>query len=251
MGAPNTILLLQGDAEARLLADAESALHALFPGTDATLVSAWMTRPDWLGAAAPAAPASLVASGLLPASDARTLLAQPHRLVILPLLPAVAAPALRHRDGGQFLAHACLRARWSAAQRARVAAECQELPPLDADAAIAAIEPLVVRLLEAGAAVAVCNAFRHVREPLACQRGEGRLPLREQLRALNLGLARLSQRTGCFVFDIDRPLAQEGGAPLDADCFGGEGRAAEIALDEFAALLLDALPDGFLPLEST
>jgi hypothetical protein len=53
------------------------------------------------------------------------------------------------------------------------------------------------------------------------------------------------------VFDIDRPLAQEGGAPLDADCFGGEGRAAEIALDEFGALLLDALPDGFMPLEET
>jgi hypothetical protein len=251
MGTPNTILLLQGDAEARLLADAEVAIQALFPGTDATLLSAWMTRPDWLGADAPGAPASLVANGLLPASDARMLLAQPHRLVILPVLPAVATPALRHRDGGQFLAHATLRAGWSAAQQAQVAAECSELPPLDADAAIAAIEPLVVRLLDGATAVAVCNAFRRVREPLACQRGEGRLPLREQVRALNLGLARLSQRTGCYVFDIDRPLAQEGGAPLDADCFGGEGRAAELALDEFAALLLDALPDGFAPLEES
>jgi hypothetical protein len=36
---------------------------------------------------------------------------------------------------------------------------------------------------------------------------------------------------------------------LDADCFGGGERAAEIALDEFAALLLDAMPDDFMPLE--
>jgi hypothetical protein len=144
-----------------------------------------------------------------------------------------------------------LRAGWSAAQQAQVAAECSELPPLNAEEALAALEALVVQLLDGGAAVAVCNAFRRVREPLSFQGSEGRAPLREQVRALNLGLARLSQRTGCYVFDIDRPLAQEGGAPLDADCFGGEGRAAEIALDEFGALLLDALPDGFMPLEAT
>jgi hypothetical protein len=73
--------------------------------------------------------------------------------------------------------------------------------------------------------------------------------LREVIRRSNLEVFRLSQRTGCFVLDFDRPLAQEGGASLNADCFGGDDRAAEIALDEFAALVLDAIPDSLMSSE--
>ena len=108
--------------------------------------------------------------------------------------------------------------------------------------------PVIERLHFQGSAVAVCMAFRHVREPLEFRVTDGAPTLRTRVRELNLEIARLSQRTGCFVFDMDRPLAQEGGATLDADCFGGDGRAAELALEEFAALALDALQDNSMPM---
>jgi len=240
-----SILLLQGDAEASYLAAAEVAVQTAFPDADATLTRAWTTRPDWLGPLASHAPASLIELGILPDESVHALLAQRHDLVVVSLLPAVATLALRHRDGGMFLAHQGLRASWDNQAQETVAAECVELLPLTPDAAVALFEPVVERLQAEGTAVAVCTAFRHVPEPLEFRRQEGSTTLRESIRRLNLQIARLSQRTGCFVLDIDRPLAQEGGSTLRADCFGGGERAAELVLDEFAALLLDALPDGF------
>jgi hypothetical protein len=70
--------------------------------------------------------------------------------------------------------------------------------------------------------------------------------LRERVRCTNLEVARLSHRTGCFVLDLDRSLAQRGGGPLGADCFGGAAQAAELAVEEFVALIADALPDELL-----
>lgn len=113
------------------------------------------------------------------------------------------------------------------------------------------LEPIILRLQEAGAAVAVCTTFRRVQEPLQHRRAEGPPALREQIRRCNLEATRLSHRTGCFVFDLDRPLAYEGGATLDADCWGGGERAAELALDELMALLLDAVPDVVMAAEAT
>lgn len=239
----NSILLLQGDAEASLLADAEIAIQTVFPEADVVVNRAWATRPEWLASASEGPPRALIAQGILPDEDARALLAERHQLVILPLLPLVATPALRHRDGGAFLAHRGLRARWDAKGQATVAAECSELPAPTPAAAAESLEPLIERLLGEGTAVALCTTFRHVAEPLQF-RNTDQLTLREMIRHTNLQIARLSQRTGCFVLDLDRPLAQEGGATLHADCFGGGERAQEIALDEFAALLFDALPDG-------
>jgi hypothetical protein len=240
-----SILLLQGDGEASLLADAEIAIETVFPNAAITLTRAWATRPDWLASDTAAPPAAFVQQGILPDADVRALLAQRHQLVILSLLPAVAMPALRHRNGGVFLGHRGLRAGWSAAAQAAVAAECVELLPLAPEAAAALLEPVVERLLAEGTAVALCTAFRHVPEPLQFRRDPGGTSLREIVRRMNLQALRLSQRTGCFVLDLDRPLAQEGGAMLQADCFGGGQRAKEIVLDEFAALLFDALPDSF------
>jgi hypothetical protein len=248
--ARNSILLLQGDAEASLLADAEIAIQTVFPDADVTVTRAWATRPDWLMPDAAGPPAMFVQRGFLPNEDARVLLAQRHRLVILSLLPTVAIPALRHRDGGVFLAHRGLRAGWDAKAQLAVAADCVELLPLAPEAAATLLEPVVERLLAEGSAVAVCTAFRHISEPLQFRRETGSMALREIVRRTNLQVARLSQRTGCFVLDLDRPLAQEGGVPLHADCFGGGERAKEIALDEFAALLFDALPDGFAVAEA-
>jgi hypothetical protein len=245
----SSILLLQGDAEASLLADAAQALQALFVDREMQLLRTWMTRPDWLDLSGPAAPESLVRLGALPADDVRTWLERSHRLVIFSLLPMVSAPAMRHRDGGAFLAHRGLTAGWPSDVAAAVAADCREEAPLSPRAAVAALEPVIERLQAQGTVAAVCTAFRHVAEPLEYRRQVGAPTLREQIRRINLEAARLSQRTGCFVLDLDRPLAQEGGQSLRADCFGGDGRAAEIALDEFAALVLDALPDDFLPSE--
>lgn len=237
-----SILLLEGDAEAYWLADAQDILQAVLPNPDVQLVRAWATRPDLLAATAPPPPPALRSAGLLPDQDPRALLAQDHALVILSLLPAVALPAWRHADGGCFLAHRALQAAWSPAVAARLAAECVLEPPMAPSAAAAALEPVIEALHARGAAVALTTAFRHVPEPLAHRPFPGDA-LRERVRSCNLEVARLSQRTGCFVLDLDRPLAQEGGATLGADCFGGGARAAELALDELVALVLDALPD--------
>ncbi len=207
---------------------------------------AWAPRPDQLDPAAPPPPHALRRDGLIADEDPRVLLEQGHRLVIFAPLPAFALPALRHRDGGIFVAHAGVQQPWSAQAAQRIAAECAMEPPLEPADAVRALEPIVERLLEAGTAVAVCMGFRHVNPALPHGSPFDIAGLRERIRRGNLEVAQLSQRTGCFVLDLDRPLAQEGGAALESDCFGGSGRAADIALDEFTALVLDALPDALL-----
>lgn len=240
MAPERTILLLQGDAEARLLADADVALEAVL-GPGIRLVRAWAPRLDWLadGMVAPVEPG-------VPLQPVAGLLAAGHRMVILAALPSIACTSLRSADGTRLLAHQGLPAGLAGAGGPAGADDA----PLAPSAVIAALEPQLEALLARGVAVAVCGGFRHVREPRRCRAGDGAVPLRDRIRELNLGLARLSQRTGCFVLDLDRPLAQEGGAPLECDCFGGDGRANEIALDELAALALDALPDEMAGLDA-
>ena len=48
---------------------------------------------------------------------------------------------------------------------------------------------------------------------------------------------------GTGMLDLDRPLAERGGGPLDADCFGGAADAAELAVEELVALIAEAVPD--------
>jgi hypothetical protein len=249
MSTLTPILLLQGDAEARLLADAQPAIESVLPDRQVQLLRAWITRPDWLDAEAPGPPETLRRRGLVENLDVRVLLEQPHRLVIISFLPVAAMPALKHRDGGVFLAHQGLREHWSPEDAALVHAECEPQPALSPHEAALAFEPIIDRLQQRGAAVAIVTAFRHVREPLRHQASVGLPPLRELIRRANLEVARLSQRTGCFVLDLDRPLAQEGGDPLATDCFGGTGQAAELAMEELVALVMDALPDELMPAE--
>ncbi len=245
----NSILILDGDAESRLLIDAEAAVQAIFADQDIRVARAWSTRPDWLDAGGVELPRALVGSGALRGADAAALLREPHRLIILSTLPAVLFPTLRHRDGGAFIAPRGLRATWSTDQATRIAAECTEEPPMLPVDAAAALEVLIERLHGRGAAVVLCTTFRHVRRSPEVPGLAEMAALREIIRRMNLEVARLSLRTGCYVLDLDRPLAHEGGAMLDADCFGGEGRAAELALDEFVAVVLDAIPDAVVPQE--
>lgn len=259
MSAELSILLCQGDAEARLLADADAVLPALFPERDVRLRRVWAPHPDWLDLKSRVVPLALYGGGL-PADassedkssatstqDVRDLLEEPHRLVIFSVLGAVMLTA-RGEAAGAWLSYRGLEQEPRESGSSAAAAEREALfgpAPMSPRAAVQALAPVIERLQMSGMVVAVCNAFRHVREPLR-HRASGDGDLRQRIRALNLEVARLSQSTGCFVLDLDRPLAQQGGAALDADCFGGDGRAAEIALDEFAALLLDALPDELL-----
>jgi len=83
MTTTSSILLLQGDAEASLLADGEVALQAVFPDADVQFIRTWATRPDWLADDA-AAPPAFLADGAAGPQDVRALLAQPHRLVVQP-----------------------------------------------------------------------------------------------------------------------------------------------------------------------
>lgn len=243
------ILLLQGEAEARLLVDVDAAIQVVFAGQEVSVLRAWSTRPDWLAAGGPAAPRALIESGAYPDIDVRALLEKPPRLVVFSLLPSVTLPALKHREGGALLAPQSLLAGWTPETADRMSAECTEEPPMSPAEAAAALEPIIERLQERGAAVALCTAFRHVRTPPEEDGRARAAALRDVIRRLNIEVARLSQRTGCFVLDLDRLLAHEGGVALDADCFGGDGRAAEIALEEFAALLAEALPDDITAFE--
>lgn len=238
MAEPGTlsILLLQGDAEAQLLADAELALALVFPDREVRMVRAWMSRPDWLRSDATA----------VQVREARDQLEQPHNLVILSLLPAVAVRALRLGSGELLLEHREVRGQWSAEQAAANDAACTVQAPLAPQDAAAALEPIIGGLQQRGAAVALTTGFRHVREPLQHRHIGDPRTLRERVRRTNLEVARLSHRTGCFVLDLDRSLAQWGGGPLGADCFGGGAQAAELAVEEFVALIADALPDELL-----
>jgi hypothetical protein len=245
------ILLLHGDAEARMLADGSTFLGAALPHLDVEVTAAWSGRPDLLSPDAEPPPESYRREGIVPDVDIRQLLTVPHRLVILSPFAGVAVPVLRHRSGGSFLVHRGIRERWSGEAAARVARECSELPPMSASEASALLAPVIEELQARDTIVALCTAFRHVREPLDHRRQGGPPSLRERVRSTNLEIARLSQRTGCFVLDLDRALAEEGGAALAADCFGGDGRAAEIALEELLSLVFDALPDDAIAMEAT
>ena len=249
MIAPVTILILQGDAEARLLADAGAVLQEVFPHLDLRVTFAWSTRSELLAPDAPGIPGDLVSRGLMPAIHSKDLLQQPWRLVIFSLLPDAALPILRCASGDAFVAHRGLREAWSPEERSWVDSEfrADELP--DPAASAGALEGVIEQLQQRGVVVAISTVFRHVSEPLEHQRGQGAASLRERIRRTNLEAARLSHRTGCFVLDLDRTLAQEGGAALQTDGFGGTGRAAELALEELLALLFEALPDELMPLE--
>jgi hypothetical protein len=229
-----------------LLADAQFALQPVFPDREVQLVRAWMSRPDWLQTEVPTVSEPVRRRELLQVRDARDLLEQPHRLVILSVLPTVSVRALRHSSGALFLGHRGLRAHWCAEEAAAIDAACTLQVPLSPQAAAAALEPIIERLQQRGTVVALTNAFRHVQEPLQHRLMGGPQTLRELVRRTNLEVARLSQRTGCFVLDLDRPLAERGGGPLDADCFGGAADAAELAVEELVALIADALPDELL-----
>jgi hypothetical protein len=231
-----SILLLQGDAEAQLLADAQTALQLVFPDREVQLARTWMSRPDWLESESTAEQVR----------EARDRLGHLHSLVILSLLPAVAVRALRHCSGELFLEHRGLRSRWSAEQAAANDAACTVQAPILPQQAAAALEPIVERLQQQGATVALTTGFRHVRDPLQHRHTGAQPTLRELVRRTNLEVARLSHRTGCFVLDLDRALAEWGGGPLAADCFGGGAQAAELAVEELVALITEALPDEFL-----
>lgn len=249
MTDPLSILLLHGDAEARLLAGAGDALRLSFSHRDLSWHTAWMPRPAQLTIDAPPVPDELRQRGLLPEVDARALLQRRHDLVIVSLFPAVAQPSLRHPAGGSILVHRGLREGWSPSQAA-LAAECVEEPPLSPSMAAQELAPIIEGLQDRGTNVALCTTFRHVPAPLEHRRIDGSASLRDLVRASNLEVARLSQRTGCFVLDLDRPLAQEGGASLGADCFGGDERAAELALEELIGLVFDVLPEAAFPPEA-
>lgn len=239
-----SVLLLHGDAESRLLAQAGETLSAGLGGTDVRFTAAWTTRSDLLGSDAPSPPASLRARGLLPDGDVRELLEKPTDLVLLSVLPDAALPVLRTPDGGAFVVHRELAKGWSPEQRGAIETECVDGGLLDPADAAASLERVIEQLQGRGVVVALCNIFRHVREPREYRHGHAPLSLRERIRAVNLEAARLSHRTGCFVLDLDRALAHEGGAALNADCFGGSGRAEELALEELFALVLAAVPSA-------
>jgi hypothetical protein len=203
MPATLSILLLQGDAEAQLLADAEPALQLVFTDREVRLSSAWMPRADWLASETSAEQVRI----------ARGLLERPQHLVILALLPAVGVRA----------------------GTVQAALSPQE--------AATALEPIIERLQQRDAVVALTTVFRHTSEPLQHRHLDGPPSLRELVRRTNLEVARLSHRTGCFVLDLDRALAEVGGSSTAADCFGGNAQAAELAVEEFVALIADALPD--------
>jgi hypothetical protein len=233
MGA--SILILQGDPEASLLADAQATLDACFPASGVRVHQAWTTRSDLLGQ--PVSPKY----GLDPRSQksAAELVGESHDVTILSTLPDVALPLLSGGDGA-FVAHKTLAEQWTLDERTKIAESYQDGGLIELEEAEAAFERVIQDLQGRGQAVVLCNVFRHVAEPP--QDRANASSLRSRIRAMNRLVPRLSHRTGCFVMDLDRVLAHEGGAKLGADCFGGGARAKELALEELVAVLLDALP---------
>jgi len=97
---------------------------------------------------------------------------------------------------------------------------------------------VVAQLQDRDAQVVLANLFRHVPRARA-----DRAALLSRIRELNALARRVSHETGCFLLDLDRELAHEGGLRLEADCFGGGARAAELAVAELTRLAFEVLAD--------
>jgi hypothetical protein len=237
-----SILILQGDAEARMLGQGQATLQACFPECEIDFAAAWTTRSDLLRSNG-SPPAAWLRTRQLSANDnIHELLERPRDLLLFSVLADAALPILRTPDGDSFVPHRGVVERWTPQQRADVERECSEGELIDPVEAANALEPIIEKMQSRGAAVAICNIFRHTGGQPEHRGGSTTKSLRERIRAANLEVARLSHRTGCFVLDIDRALAHEGGGALQADCWGGTGRAEELALEELVALVLEAVP---------
>jgi hypothetical protein len=235
------ILILQGDAEARLLKEAEATLQAGFPDCAVRVTNTWTTRSDFLGSDASSTP-WIRGHQLLPTPGTKEVLEGSYDLVLLSVLADAVLSIQRTPDGGSFVPHRELVERWSAPQRAAIAADCVDGGLLGPTESANVLEPLIEELQHRGSAVAICNVFRHVSSETERRLGRTKSSLRERIRATNLNVTRLSRSTGCFVLDLDRALAHAGGTPLETDCFGGNGRAEELAMEELFALVLEAVP---------
>ena len=232
-----SVLILQGDAEARLFAQAELTLQGCFPSADLRVRSAWTTRSDLLREET----TDKQANGPFGWPPVSELLKQPHDLVIMSTLPDVALPVWSG-PRGRFVVHRGVAEACSADERSELETGSRVGALIEPETAAQCLESVIGELMDRGQAVAVCNVFRRVPEPLQHRVVPGAVSLRRRTLAMNLEVAKLSHRTGCFVVDLDRVLAHEGGAALNADCFGGGERAEELALEELVAVVLEALP---------
>jgi hypothetical protein len=94
------------------------------------------------------------------------------------------------------------------------------------------------------APVFLCTVFRHV--PASEADAQPRLI---RIRRLNLLAAELSRETGLFVVDLDRSLADIGGAKIETDYRLQGPSAAKVVGREMALAIVSAGLDAYVPFE--
>ena len=201
------------------------------------------TRSDALLATNGVSPASLEQAGLphynhpLKYQFSNALFETRADLYLLSIIPDLLNTLARHReDGHMFMPIAT--GDYSPAQREWLARNYEPLPLLSVDAALANFETIIARLRErTDAPVLVFNCS-------ACLSGNSLFSylgmkdtLSTRIREFNLGLVRLSQRTGIAIVDIDQLFARHGASRMSNDPAHMTAEGCQIACAEVVRIM--------------
>ncbi|HLK25618.1 MAG TPA: SGNH/GDSL hydrolase family protein, partial [Caulobacteraceae bacterium] len=158
---------------------------------------------------------------------------------VLSLQPSVKMSLWRHRrDGWMFMPEN--RSLWSAADKAWLHENFDDLGPLGVEQAMRDLRELVARRRETSAApfliYDLCTALPG--ERLHVHTGMEDI-LSTRLRRFNLGLVELSQATGISVIDVDAILSREGADRLRYDAMHLNAAGCRLVAQEVADVLED------------
>ena len=133
------------------------------------------------------------------------------------ILPDLLNTLARHREDGHLFMPIAT-GDYSAEQRAWLERTYEPLPPLDVDVALANFEAIVTRLRErTKAPVLVFNCSASLPGNSLFSHFGMTDTLSTRIRAFNLGLVRLSQRTGIAIVDVDLLFARFGAGRMSLD----------------------------------
>ena len=141
----------------------------------------------------------------------------PADLYLLSILPDLLNMLARHRENGHLFMPIAT-GDYGPEQREWLARNYEPLPLLSVDAALANFEAIVARLRErTGAPVLVFNCTASLPGNSLFSYLGMKDTLLTRIREFNLGLVRLSQRTGIAIVDVDQLFARIGAARMSID----------------------------------
>lgn len=204
-----------------------NGVHALvrerFPDVTVRVRHETWNRSDALLAASGTPPEELAEAGLpmfnhpLKSQFSRVLFETPADAYVLSILPDLFSYLARHRRDGHLFMPVAVN-EYTPEQRDWLKAHCDLSALLDAAASMRNLEEIVARLRQVTSApILVYNCSACVAgNDVFCHQGKETI-LSTRIREFNLGLVKLSQRTGIAVVDVDLLFAKHGVANMAVD----------------------------------